>query len=283
MVKELPIKCVPEVCAKVWPLAQDPFHQFYPLFESEEDVRNTLSWTMEDDDARVYGYWRERALEGVCCLFIEDQQHYVLIIALYAWGNFKNAANAFLRRILAEFPGYTIEAGIAGEHTRFRDKLIRSGFALQDDRFNMRRMLPVKIAQERLPDLELRVLEREAFGEYAPLYAEWFHDSITSAEDLEYCPENRLIVTVRRAVSIVGAVVIRFYAGSGEIVGLHSEDAAMSKALLLEAMHRCTQRTDPTKAIEWMIQRSDPHLAVLCDLGFAQAAHYTFYRKDGIK
>lgn len=280
MVKELPRKSVTDVCTKVWPLAQDPTHQFYPLFESEEDVRDTLSWTMEDDDARAYGYWRERALEGVCCLFIENQQHYVLIIALYAWGNFKNVANAFLRRILAEFPGYVIETGIAGEHTRFAAKLIRSGFALQDDRFNMRRMLPAQIAQESLPDLELRVLEREVFKEYAPLHGEWFHDSITSAEDLEYCPENRLIVTARREGRIIGAVFIQFFAHVGQICGLHAEDGLIARALLIEAMQKSAMRLDVIEALEWVIQRNDPFLAVLYNLGFEQTAHYTFYHRD---
>ena len=280
MVKELPRKCVPEVCAKVWPLAQDPVHQFYPLFESEEDVRDTLSWTSEGYGSRAYGYWHERVLEGVCCLFIDEERKYALIIALYAWGNFKNAANAFLRRILAEFPGYVIETGIAGEHTRFATKLIRSGFALQDDRFNMRRMLPAQIAQESLPDLELRVLEREAFGEYAPLHDEWFHDSITSAEDLEYCPENRLIVTARRDGLIIGAVLIRFFAHVGQVSGIHAEDGLMAKSLLIEAMHRSAMRTDAIEALEWMIQRNDPSLAVLYNLGFEQTAHFTFYHRD---
>lgn len=280
MVKELPRKSVTDVCTKVWPLAQDPTHQFYPLFESEEDVRDTLSWTMEDDDAHAYGYWRERALEGVCCLFIENQQHYVLIIALYAWGNFRAAANAFMRKIEEEFAGYTIECAIAGEHTRFAAKLIRSGFALQDDRFNMRRMLPAQIEQESLPDLELRVLEREAFGEYAPLHDEWFHDSITSAEDLEYCSENRLIVTARREGRIIGAVFVQFFAHVGQICGLHAEDGLIAKALLIEAMQKSTMRLDAIEALEWMIQRNDPFLAVLYDLGFEQAAHYTFYHRD---
>lgn len=283
MVKELPRKCVPEVCEKVWPLAQDPTHQFYPLFESEKDVRDTLSWTMEDDDARAYGYWRERALEGVCCLLIEEERKYVLIIALYAWGNFNNAANAFLRRIFEEFAGYTIEAAIAGEHTRFAAKLIRSGFALQDDRFNMRYPLPAQVAQESLPDLELRVLEREVFKEYAPLHGEWFHDSITSTEDLEYCPENRLIVTARREGRIIGAVFVQFFAHVAQICGLHAEDGLMARALLIEAMQKSAMRLDAIEALEWIIQRSDPCLAVLYDLGFEQAAHYTFYRKDASK
>ena len=56
--------------------------------------------------------------------------------------------------------------------------------------------------------------------------------------------------------------------------------AQMAKALLLKAMQRSGQRTDPTKAIEWMIQRSDPYLALLYDLRFEQAAHYTFYHRD---
>ncbi|MEN6636360.1 MAG: hypothetical protein ABFC56_10950 [Clostridiaceae bacterium] len=280
MVKELLRKSVTDVCTKVWPLAQDPTHQFYPLFESEEDVRDTLSWTMEDDDARAYGYWRERALEGVCCLFIENQQHYVLIIALYAWGNFRAAVNAFMRKIEEEFAGYTIECAIAGEHTRFAAKLIRSGFALQDDRFNMRRVLPAQIAQESLPDLELRLLEREVFKEYAPLHGEWFHDSITSAEDLEYCPENRLIVTARREGRIIGAVFVQSFAHVGQICGLHAEDGLIARALLIEAMQKSAMRLDVIEALEWMIQRNDPSLAVLYDLGFEQAAHYTFYHRD---
>ena len=54
----------------------------------------------------------------------------------------------------------------------------------------------------------------------------------------------------------------------------------MAKALLIEAMQKSAQRTDPIKAIEWMIQRSDPNLAILYALGFEQAAHYTFYHRD---
>ena len=280
MVKDLPQKCIPEVCEKVWPLSQEPANQFYPLFESEEDLKTTLSWTSEGDGSRAYGYWHERVLEGVCCLFIEEERKYVLIIALYSWGNFKNAANAFLRQIFSEFPGYAVEAGIAGEHTRFREKLIQSGFRLQDDRFNMRHPLPAQIAQERYGDLEIGAVEPDALSEYVPLHDSWFHNSITSADTLAYEPENRLIVTARRAGSVVGAIIVQFYAGTGHIDGLHAEDAQMAKALLLEAMQKSTQRTDPIKAIEWMIQRNDPYLAVLYDLGFEQAAHYTFYHRD---
>ena len=280
MVKDLPKKYIPEVCEKVWPLSREPEHQFYPLFENEEDLRQTLSWTSDNYGSRAYGYWHERVLEGVCCLFIEEESHYVQIMAIYAWGSFQNAANAFLRQIFAEFPGYEIEAGIAGEHTRFAQKLIRSGFRLQDDRFNMRHPLPAQIAQESLPDLELRVLEREVFKEYAPLHGEWFHDSITNAEDLEYCPENRLIVTARREGRIIGAVFVQFFAHVGQICGLHAEDGLIAKALLIEAMQKSAMRLDVIEALEWMIQRNDPFLAVLYDLGFEQAAHYTFYHRD---
>lgn len=280
MVKDLPQKCIPEVCAKVWPLSQEPEHQFYPLFESEEDLRQTLSWTSEGDGSRAYGYWHERVLEGVCCLFIEEERKYALIIALYAWGSFQNAANAFLRRIFAEFPGYTIETGIAGEHTRFAEKLVRAGFRLQDDRFNMRHPLPAQIAQQSQSDLELCVVEADAIEAYAPLHAEWFRGSITSADTLAYEPENRLIVTARRAGSVAGAIVVQFHAGTGYVDGLHAGDASMAKALLLDAMQRIARRNETIAALEWMIQRSDPYLAVLYDLGFTQAAHYTFYHRD---
>lgn len=280
MVKDLPQKCIPEVCAKVWQLSQEPENQFYPLFESEEDVKVTLSWTSEGDGSRAYGYWHERVLEGVCCLFVEEERKYVLIIALYAWGNFKNAANAFLRQIFAEFPNYAIEAGIAGEHTRFTEKLIQSGFRLQDDRFNMRHPLPAQIAQESYADLEIGTVEPDALGEYAPLHDNWFRGSMMSAESLAYRPENRLIITARRTGSVVGAIIVQFFAGVGNIDGLHAEDVQMAKALLIEAMQKSAQHTDPIKAIEWMIQRSDPNLAILYALGFEQAAHYTFYHRD---
>lgn len=280
MVKDLPQKCIPEVCAKVWPLSQEPANQFYPLFEGEEDLRRMLSWTSEGDGSRAYGYWHERVLEGVCCLFIEDERKYVLIIALYSWGSFRNASNAFLRQIFTEFPGYTFETGIAGEHTRFAGKLFQSGFRLQDDRFNMRHPLSAQITQESCGDLELCVVEADALGEYALLHDSWFHDSITSADTLAYEPENRLIVTARRAGNIVGAIIVQFRAGTGYIDGLHAEDAQMLKALLLDAMQRIARRTETIAALEWMIQRSDPYLAVLYDLGFEQAAHYTFYHRD---
>ncbi len=280
MVKELSKKCIPNICAKVWPLSQEPTNQFYPLLESEEDLKNTLSWTSEGYGSRAYGYWHERVLEGVCCLFIEEERKYVLIIALYAWGNFKNAANAFLRQIFAEFPDYAIEAGIAGEHTRFAQKLIQSGFHLQDDRFNMRHPLPAQIARESYGDLEISAVEPDALGAYAPLHDSWFHNSITSADTLAYEPENRLIVTARRAGSVVGAIIVQHYAGTGYIDGLHAVDALMAKALLLETMQKSAARDDSTTAIEWMIRRSDPYLAVLYDLGFTQAAHYTFYHRD---
>lgn len=280
MVKDLPQKCIPEVCAKVWPLSREPEHQFYPLFESEEDLRQTLSWTSEGDGSRAYGYWHERALEGVCCLFIEEERKYILIIALYAWGSLQNAANAFLRQIFAEFPGYEIEAGIAGEHVRFAGKLVRAGFRLQDDRFNMRHPLPAQIAQQSQSDLELCVVEADAIEAYAPLHADWFRGSITSADTLAYEPENRLIVIARRAGSVAGAIVVQFHAGTGYVDGLHAEDAPMVKALLLDAMQRIARRTETISALDWMIQRSDPYLAVLDDLGFTQAAHYTFYHRD---
>ncbi len=280
MVKDLPQQCIPEVCAKVWQLSQEPENQFYPLFESEEDVRVTLSWTSEGYGSRAYGYWHERVLEGVCCLFIEEERKYVLIIALYAWGSFQNAANAFLRRIFAEFPGYVIETGIAGEHKRFREKLIRSGFRLQDDRFNMRHSQPAQIALEQNRDLELCVVKADALGEFAPLCESWFCGSMTSPESLAYRPEDWLIVTARREGHIVGAVIIRLFDGAGEIDGLHAEDAQMAKALLLEAMRKSERRDDPIKTLGWMIQRSDPNLAVLYDLGFTQAAHYMFYHRD---
>ena len=280
MVKDLPQKCIPEVCAKVWPLSQGPANQFYPLFEGEEDLRRMLSWTSEGDGSRAYGYWHERVLEGVCCLFIEDERKYVLIIAIYAWGNFKNAANAFLRQIFTEFPDYAIEAGIAGEHTRFAGKLIQSGFRLQDDRFNMRHPLTAQIAQQSQSDLALCVVEADALEAYAPLHAEWFRGSITSADTLAYEPESRLIVTARRAGSVAGAIVVQFHAGTGYVDGLHAEDAQMVKTLLLDAMQRIARRTETIAALEWMIQRSDPYLAILYDLGFEQAAHYTFYHRD---
>ena len=280
MVQDLPEKRVPEVCEKVWQLSQEPYHQFYPIFESEEDVKHTLSWTMERDGSRAYGYWRARVLEGVCCLFIEEEKHYVLIIALYSWGKFSAAANAFMRQIEKEFPGYTLEAGIAGEHTRFAQKLIRSGFRLQDDRFNMRHSLPAQIVQENRDDLELCVVKADALGEFAPLCESWFRGSLASPESLAYRPEDWLIVTARRADSIVGAVIIWFFAGAGEIDGFHAEDAAMSRALLLEAMRKSAQRADPIMTLGWMIQRSDPNLAVLYNLGFTQTAHYTFYLRD---
>ncbi|MDD4310917.1 MAG: hypothetical protein PHW41_00350 [Eubacteriales bacterium] len=280
MVKDLPQRCVPEVCAKVWPLSQDPAYQFYPLFKSEEDIKDTLSWTMESDATRAYGYWRERVLEGMCCLFIEEEQHYVLIIALYSWGNFKTAANAFLRQIFAEFPGYEIETGIAGEHTLFREKLTRSGFRLQDDRFNMRHPLPAQIAQENRSDLELRMVTRETLEEYGPLHDSWFYDSRWSAEDLEHSLVDSLIVTARRDGRIIGAVFTRCYERVAHVRGLHAEDDRLAKALLIEAMRLSVIRIDPIEAMEWMIQRSDPFLAVLYDLGFAQSAHYTFYRRE---
>ena len=80
--------------------------------------------------------------------------------------------------------------------------------------------------------------------------------------------------------SIKQTVIIWFFAGAGEIDGFHAEDAAMSRTILLEAMRKSAQRADPIKTLGWMIQRSDPNLAVLYDLGFTQAAHYTFYHRD---
>ena len=283
MVKDLPKKYIPEVCEKVWPLSREPEHQFYPLFENEEDLRQTLSWTCDDYGSRAYGYWYERVLEGVCCLFIEEEEKYVLIIAIYAWGSFKNAANAFLRRIFEDYPDYEIETGIAGEHTRFAEKLIRAGFRLRDDRFNMRHPLPAQIANESQSDLELCVVEAEALEAYAPLHAAWFHDSMSSADTLAYDPQNRLIVTARRAGSVVGAIVFRYYAGTGYLDGLHAEDARMVKALFLDAMQKIAQRNKTIAAVEWMIRRSDPNLAILYDLGFTQVAHFTLYRRDGIE
>ena len=127
------------------------------------------------------------------------------------------------------------------------------------------------------------MVEVDALEEYAPLHAAWFHDSMASADTLAYDPQNRLIVTARRAGSVVGAIVVRFYAGTGYLDGLHAEDAQMVKVLFLEAMQKIAQRNESISAVEWMIRRNDPNLAILYDLGFTQAAHFTLYRRDRIE
>ena len=159
---------------------------------------------------------------------------------------------------------------------------MQSGFRLQDDRFNMRHPLPAQIALEQNRNLELCVVKADELGEFAPLCDSWFRGSMMSAESLAYRPENRLIITARRAGSVVGAIVFRYYAGTGYLDGLHAEDARMVKALFLDAMQKIAQRNKTIAAVEWMIRRSDSNLAILYDLGFTQAAHFTLYRRDGI-
>lgn len=281
MVKDLPQKCVSEVCAKVWPLSQDPCHQFYPLFESEEDVKNTLSWTMEGYGSRAYGYWRERVLEGVCCLFVEEERHYVLIIALYSWGKFSAAANAFLRKIEEEFPGYTLSAGIAGEHTRFAQKLIRSGFTLQDDRFDMRRAL---CAAEDILEPEgegLAILEGDPLGDYAALHDLWFPDCGWSAEDLDRVKDHWIVVTARCGGKITGAAFVLLFPDFACVYAFRAEDQAMATALLSAAVKRCARRTGQQGTIMCMVQLKDELLMRASnELGFVNTAHYTYYHRN---
>ena len=280
MVQDLPEKCVPEVCEKVWQLSQEPYHQFYPIFESEEDVKNTLSWTMEGYGSRAYGYWRARVLEGVCCLFVEDEKHYVLIIALYSWGKFSAAANAFMRQIEKEFPGYTIDAGIAGEHTRFAQKLIRSGFMLQDERYDMRRGLNEVGNLPELEEADLAILEGGSLGEYAALHDAWFPDSGWSAEDLERVRDRWIVVTARRSGETRGAIFVVLFPDQASVNGLRAEDQAMANALLSVAIKRSARRTNQPGTMMGMVQLTDEmQMRAMIELGFVKTAHYTFFQR----
>ena len=280
MVKELPRKCVSEVCAKVLPLAQEPYHQFYPLFESEEDIRNTLSWTMQDDDARAYGYWHERVLEGMCCLFVEDEKKYVLIIALYAWGDFRVAANAFMRRIEAEFSGYTINAAIAGEHTRFATKLVRSGFVIEDDQFDMRRALSASEVMPVPHEEELSLIAGTPLGDYAALHDIWFPDCGWRKEDLEWSPDRWFAVTARRDGEIMGAVFVVFVAKMAIIYAFRAVDQAMASALLSAAVKHSSARADEFDTMMCMAQRTDEtFMRAASELGFANTAHFMYYKR----
>ncbi len=281
MVKDLPQKCVSEVCAKVWPLSQDPYHQFYPLFESEEDVKNTLSWTMEGYGSRAYGYWRERVLEGVCCLFVEEEMHSVLIIALYSWGKFSAVANAFMRKIEEEFPGYALSAAIAGEHTRFAQKLIRSGFILRDDRFDMRRSLCGTEGMLKPEEEGLALLEGGPLGDYAALHDLWFPDCGWSAEDLEWAKDRWVVVTARRGGEMMGAALVLLFPDMANVYAFRAVDQAMANALLSAAFQRCATRTDQHGVMMCMVQVKDETLLRAAnDLGFANTAHYTYYCRN---
>ena len=280
MVQDLPEKCVPEVCEKVWQLSQEPYHQFYPIFESEEDVRSTLSWTMEGYGSRAYGYWRARVLEGVCCLFVEEEKHYVLIIALYSWGKFSAAANAFMRQIEKEFPGYTLEAGIAGEHTRFAQKLTRSGFQLQDERYDMRFALGEAGNLPELMEEDLVVLEGDPLGNYSALHDAWFPDCGWSAEDLDRVKDCWIVATARRGDETRGAIFVVLFPGHASVYGFRAENQAMANALVGAAIKRCAARTNYQGMVRSMVKLTDEkQMRAMIEAGFAKTAHYTFYQR----
>ena len=278
MIKVLPEKRIPEVSAQIWPLAQQPIHQFYPLFACEEDVADTITWALKSDAGRAYGYWRGRALEGACCLFVEEEKRYVLIIALYVWGNFIAAANAFFRMIEAEFPGYEIQAGIAGEHTRFAQRLLSAGFALTNDRVDLRRPLFATGQYSEAEGQDLTLLEGDSLGEYAALHDAWFSECGWRAAELEQSPNTWIVVTARRGGEIAGAIFVHFGAKTASVDAFRAVDEAMATALLREALQHCAQRADVYDEIRWMAPREEkPSIRAASKLGFVQTAHYTHY------
>lgn len=283
MVRVLPKELMQEAAARIWALAQEPSARCYPLFQDEADVTRTLRWALEEETGHARAYWKDGAPAGVCCFHAESERAYAQIVALYAWDDFAAAADALLRSVDAACPGYTIDAGQAGDNVRLGTALQRRGYRITDDCLDLRRALPVLTeANESGEDLVLlEDAEDEGFEEYAPFHDAWFPGLYWDLACLKQYPGDWAVIAARRGDQFAGAVLLIWGPNLAEIYGLHAAEGAMANALLTAALSHASRPDMGCREMLYMADAADETcVAAARECGFVRFGRYVGWRKQ---
>ncbi|NLI52865.1 MAG: hypothetical protein GX417_00915 [Clostridiales bacterium] len=279
-IRILPKERVKETAQRVWSLVQHADARCYPLVKSAADFERTLTWALEDDSGRARSCWKGRELLGVCCLFVNEEERYAQLIALYAWDRFRPVADAFLNWIDEAYPAFTIDAGVSGENARLSDALARHGYRIADDCLDLRHPLPAGDGLACEDEEGIALLEKGPLGAYAALHDAWFPGLYWNAKRLSETSDGWAVLTARQDGEITGAILLIFGKELAEVYGLHAADVAMARALLSAALAYCSEEAKGVGSLLFMAEAADePCVRAALACGFLQMGRYVGWRK----